>query len=377
MPEGIGLFRWKIQRIRQAESLPEAPEGMKWEQNEETKEWKLVPAANNTEEEQVKETQEELFLHEEAPRLLVQGGPLIVDQIDGESKTGEGDDWSLLSGQMSSGSFGGVAIVVPRGGSCSNFSVASLDSASANLALPYRLQRTNSWSTIDSTEGTLSSQVTGILGVDYVEHVILPTDTFQGICLAYKISATRLRQVNHFSGSNLSNAPKKLIIPLTKKALRSGFIRVQDKESHEYKLHALIAEVPGLKEKDARGYLEQADWVLEDAMQSAWEDSEWKEEDVKGQKTGGDICIKVSMKNGVPVGFRAQGAGDTVPYGKFDNGRMESVASGVDMTIYEEVPTSVSKNMSSDDLFKAAPQHNAFGVEMKDISKKPAPPSQT
>jgi hypothetical protein len=153
---------------------------------------------------------------------------------------------------MSSGSFGGVAIVVPRGGSCSNFSVASLDSASANLALPYRLQRTNSWSTIDSTEGTLSSQVTGILGVDYVEHVILPTDTFQGICLAYKISATRLRQVNHFSGSNLSNAPKKLIIPLTKKALRSGFIRVQDKESHEYKLHALIAEVPGLKEKDAR-----------------------------------------------------------------------------------------------------------------------------
>jgi hypothetical protein len=94
--------------------------------------------------------------------------------------------------------------------------------------------------------------VTGILGVDYVEHVILPTDTFQGICLAYKISATRLRQVNHFSGSNLSNAPKKLIIPLTKKALRSGFIRVQDKESHEYKLHALIAEVPGLKAKDAR-----------------------------------------------------------------------------------------------------------------------------
>ena len=99
-------------------------------------------------------------------------------------------------------------------------------------------------------------------------------------------------------------------------------------------------------------YLEQADWVLEDAMQSAWEDSEWKEEDVKAQKTGGDICIKVNMKNGVPVGFRAQGAGDTVPYGKFDNGRMESVASGVDMTIYEEVPTSVSKNMSSNDLYK-------------------------
>ena len=133
MPEGIGLFRWKIQRIRQAESLPEAPEGMKWEQNEETKEWKLVPA-NNTEEEQVEDPQEELFLHEEAPRLLVQGGPLIVDQNDGESKTGEGDDWSLLSGRLSSGSFGGVAIVVPRGGSSTNFSIASLDSASGELS---------------------------------------------------------------------------------------------------------------------------------------------------------------------------------------------------------------------------------------------------
>jgi len=248
MSEGIGLFRWKLQRIRQADSLPEAPEGMKWQQNEETKEWKLV-AADSEEAEH-----EELFLHEEAPQLLVQGGPLIVDQNDGESKTDDNDDWSLLSGRLSAGagSFGGVAIMVPRGGGSTNFSITSLDSASLNLGAPYRVQRTHSSSTIDSTEGTLSSHVTGILGVDYVEHVILPSDTFQGICLAYKISATRLRQVNHFSGNNLSNAPKKLIIPLTKKALRSGFIRVQDKESQEYKLHAFIAEVPSLKESEAK-----------------------------------------------------------------------------------------------------------------------------
>lgn len=243
MPEGEGLFRWKLQRVRQADSLPDPPEGMKWEQNEETKEWKLVASS-----------EEELFLHEEAPRLMVQGGPLIVDQQDGESKTSDGDDWSLLSGRLSAGSFGGVAIMVPRGGASTNFSITSLDSASANNNMqPYRVQRTHSSSTIDSTEGTLNSHVTGVLGVDYVEHVIiLPTDTFQGICLAYKISATRLRQVNHFSGSNLSIAPKKLIIPLTKKALRSGFIRVQDKETQEYKLHAFLAEVPSVKETEAK-----------------------------------------------------------------------------------------------------------------------------
>lgn len=259
MPEVKGLFtsvRWRLQRIRQADSLPEAPEGMKWIQNDETKEWKLAPADESSEESPKEPTPEQLFLHEEAPQLLVQGGPLIVDQMDGESKTGEADDWSLLSGKLSAGSMGGVAIMVPRGGSSTNFSITSLDSGSAaNLSVPFRVQRTHSSSTIDSTEGTLTSRVSGILGVDYVEHVVLPCDTFQGICLAYKISATRLRQVNHFSGSNLSTAPKKLIIPLTKKALRSGFIRVQEKDSTEYKIHAFLAEIPSLKEKEARAYV--------------------------------------------------------------------------------------------------------------------------
>jgi len=94
---------------------------------------------------------------------------------------------------------------------------------------------------------------------------------------------------------------------------------------------------------------------LEDAIQSAWEDHEWQKEDVKqsSQKHGGDIHIKVNIKNGVPIGFCAQGAGDTVPYGKFDpNDKLASVASGVDMTIYEGVPTSVSKNVSPKDVYK-------------------------
>ena len=36
--------------------------------------------------------------------------------------------------------------------------------------------------------------------VDYVEHKVLPSDTFQGICIAYNISASKLRQTNCFSG---------------------------------------------------------------------------------------------------------------------------------------------------------------------------------
>jgi hypothetical protein len=209
---------------------------MVWHQNEDTKEWKLVP-------------KDEPFLNESGPRMLVDGGPLLVEEKDGESKSGE--EWEVLSDRISMGSFGGAAIMVPRNGGSTTLSITSLDNSSA-FSPAYRVQRTHSSSTIDSTEGTLSSHVTGILGVDYVEHVVLPSDTFQGLCLAYKISGTRLRQVNHFSGSSLTYAPKKLIIPLTKKALRSGFIRVQDKESREYKLHAFMLEVSALKEVEAK-----------------------------------------------------------------------------------------------------------------------------
>jgi LysM domain len=92
----------------------------------------------------------------------------------------------------------------------------------------------------------------GVLGVDYVEHVVLPSDTLQGICLAYKINSQRLKQANHFSGGTLLLAPKRLVIPISKKALRSGFIRVQDTDAKEYKVHAFLAEFPDLSVTEAR-----------------------------------------------------------------------------------------------------------------------------
>jgi len=48
-------------------------------------------------------------------------------------------------------------------------------------------------------------------GVKY--HIVRPSDTFQFICLKYKVSADALRGANNFTGSTLKNAPTKLIIP--------------------------------------------------------------------------------------------------------------------------------------------------------------------
>lgn len=49
---------------------------------------------------------------------------------------------------------------------------------------------------------------------DLIVHDVRPEDTFEGICLRYKVNPTALRQANNgFQGSNLALAPNPLIIP--------------------------------------------------------------------------------------------------------------------------------------------------------------------
>lgn len=244
MSEG-GFFPWKVQRhvtkpvadySRLSSPLPSPPQGMKWSQDKDTREWKLIKQGDDI---------PELITEQKAVDNLP---PMIPKKTDDDS------DWEVLSGEnpSSSGSY-----AVPKAGSIR--SLASIEGGDIGnlLSSPishtsFKIQRTLSSSTIDSTEpGFFGPSGKGILGVDYVEHVILPTDTLQGICLAYKINSTRLRQANHFSGHSLLLAPKRLVIPISQKALRSGFIRVQDTDAKQYKLHALLAGYPDLSTTEA------------------------------------------------------------------------------------------------------------------------------
>lgn len=140
----------------------------------------------------------------------------------------------------------------------------------------------------------------------YLEHVVLPTDTLQGLCLAYKISATKLRMENNFSGNSLQMAPKKLKIPVSSSALASFdennkmntskddgvgktsnssedgrtnhnnnntiMIRMQDKSTKEYKLYAFLAEITSSELVEAKAYLDLNNWDLEEALSQAKED---------------------------------------------------------------------------------------------------------
>jgi hypothetical protein len=215
-----------------------------------------------------------------------------------------------------------------------------------------------------------------------VEHICLPTDTIQGICIAYKVSASQLRRANHFSGT-LHSAPKKLLIPLSKQALRTGFIRVQATDTKEYKLHYFQAEFPDITATEAKGYLELADWELEDALKSAKEDREWESGDdvdyggdqIKSLKSG-QICIKVGFNGKIPT-FNLTGTGHSSSSKllmkkskKGSDDKRESFTTKEKVVVHSRPPAIATKSVLAEDLYNAAPEHNSYGFELKALPKR-------
>ena len=183
------------------------------------------------------------------------------------------DHWELLS----TTSLGSTAVLLSISGSISN----SLRSVSPSFLA------NNKFVLAESS------------GEEYLEHVVLPTDTLQGLCLAYKISATRLRMINGFSGNSLQLAPKKLRIP-TPTTKAGIMIRTQDKTSREYKLYAFCAELINMELVEAKAYLDLSNWDLEEALRSAREDDGWNLRGDMGSyeemDTGVDDCIDAAVR---------------------------------------------------------------------------------
>lgn len=361
------VFRLPKAPVRTKESLPPPPDGMVWYQNETSLEWKLVkqePSIVTAEPQQT--TTRSLPPTPVSPhgssrssssssnkQIVVDGLPPRCAIVESNARD---DDWELLSDRYSASS-NGVLVPMTAGSVRSIASVEQSETYSSSkttLSVPFKIQRTASSSTIDSADGVLGPSGKGVLGVDYVEHVVLPTDTLQGVCLSYGVRETKLKMANHFSGNSLSLAPKRLVIPLSKKALRSGYIRVQDTDAKEYKVHAFLAEFADLGMAEAKAYLELADWDLKDAVRSARDDYEW-EKDLEGEKTG-EIRITPRLKQGVPVGFDTAGAG-------IRPNKKAVVATS-------DIPSIATKSVKPQDLVAAASQHNNFGVELKSIEKK-------
>jgi len=111
----------------------------------------------------------------------------------------------------------------------------------------------------------------------FVEHYISPSDTFQGICLRYKIKPLELRRANGgFSGENLSLVPNPLKIP-RKDVMTTTSVAVElqgDIRSltQSQVIQILLKDCRDMSRSEARAYLMLNDWDLNEALQNAHDD---------------------------------------------------------------------------------------------------------
>ena len=115
-------------------------------------------------------------------------------------------------------------------------------------------------------------------GIQY--HEVLPTDTFQGICLRYKLTPTELRQANRMLSNNLKLAPSypKLLIPSNNKNEKKS--NTNKSPTQEEKIISLISKVQlrtknKLSYSEARAYLDMCNWDVNEAMDSVKDDVAW------------------------------------------------------------------------------------------------------
>eukprot|EP00548_Thalassiothrix_antarctica_P000275 CAMPEP_0194145694 /NCGR_PEP_ID=MMETSP0152-20130528/18410_1 /TAXON_ID=1049557 /ORGANISM="Thalassiothrix antarctica, Strain L6-D1" /LENGTH=175 /DNA_ID=CAMNT_0038845997 /DNA_START=10 /DNA_END=537 /DNA_ORIENTATION=+ len=106
---------------------------------------------------------------------------------------------------------------------------------------------------------------------EFIKHFIQPTDTFQGICLKYKMNPTELRRANRFNGSNLALAPNPLTIPRI--GVTDTSLPAKKPLSKEEKIIRVLNRIPILSRSEARCYLELSDWNLQQALQDAKRDN--------------------------------------------------------------------------------------------------------
>jgi len=111
----------------------------------------------------------------------------------------------------------------------------------------------------------------------FVDHYIMPSDTFQGICLRYKIKPLELRRANGgFTGENLNLVPNPLKIPRKDCMIPTADAVGVDGSAQPLTRSQVVAvfldECRGASRSEARAYLMLNDWDLAAALENAQED---------------------------------------------------------------------------------------------------------
>lgn len=241
MSEG-GCLAWKRQRIDTRRgpaggydavhrALPSPPKGMHWVQDRHTKEWRVVKKNDEGDDVQV------MVVAEAEPLMEATVMEVVEDEATKPTEEAELSSETARSGVVATSSVLPEAQLVDA-------SAAPMKSAAANSTSPY------------------------------LEHWIQDdVDTFAGICLRYKLTASELRRANFgFSGTNLSLAPNPLRIPQTPHAIQAAAQLEQDANAPHNVVRRLIKACPKLTRVEAKCYLELNDRNLQTAIENAKED---------------------------------------------------------------------------------------------------------
>ena len=130
----------------------------------------------------------------------------------------------------------------------------------------------NSW-IIKQFEKSECEDGIDIAAQSVLEHIVLPDDTLQGICLRYGINVVTLRQANMFSG-NAFRSRKTLRIPIEK----GVNIKLQSNEPE-----IILQRFKNLTNEqtlEAKFYLDEHNYNLNSAYEAWVQDQKWASEHI-------------------------------------------------------------------------------------------------
>lgn len=127
------------------------------------------------------------------------------------------------------------------------------------------------------------SVIDGDAPSDFLQHTIQPTDTFQGICLRYKVTPTELRRANCFSGSNLLFAPNPLKVPINSNVDVVEAVPV-NRPTRASQIQAVVRACPALALSEAKCFLELHDWDVAKAIRDARDEYDGNSTDMNDMK---------------------------------------------------------------------------------------------
>ena len=153
----------------------------------------------------------------------------------------------------------------------------------------------NSWSLVKTFESHEVPKTKVFSGPSVIEHTVMSSDTLQGICLRYRVSALDLRRYNLFSGNNIQ-CKKTLRIPL-----EPGIpVEIQDFDSREIKSQIFRNETQETI-IETNIYLEENNWDLKKALEAWKQDDNWAQSQARVVVPAAVIATTQDLKHAIDL----------------------------------------------------------------------------